>query len=85
MERTHKDSHTNAEELAGRAHTRAEAARREAIFHCYYERAGERSANTADLHGGSPLATERARLTAVACCLLQMCICTSETVLGSDL
>lgn len=59
MERTHEDSHANAEELAERAHTRAGAERREAIFHSYYERAGERSANTADLHSGSPLVTER--------------------------
>lgn len=37
MERTRKDSHTNPERLAERELVEAE--RREAIFHCCYERA----------------------------------------------
>lgn len=73
MERTHKDPHANAEEPAERVHThartrtQAEAERREAIFHSYYERAGERSANTADLRSGSPLVAERVWLPVVCC------------------
>lgn len=62
MERTCKEPHAQTQSNSPSAHTQVEAEQREAIFHCYYERAWERSANTADLHSGPPLVGEQVRV-----------------------
>lgn len=55
---THAKIHTQAQSNSPSTQKLAEAERREAIFHCYYE-PRERSANTTDLYSGSPLAREQ--------------------------
>lgn len=85
MEHTQRFTHKRRVARRAHTHTQAEAEQHEAIFHCYYEQAREPKAHTADLHSGSQLVTERVCLNVVSCCLLQMCICTSEFIFGSDL